>query len=366
MSDVTDRDRFDFEREKWRADLEMRAREVAVKERDQASANWRNPLVVAIMAAAAAAAGNAIVAVVNGTQQVTLENSKAESTRILEMIKTGDADHAARNLDFLLESGLISDSQRMAKIKMFLAERKPGAGPALPSASGRVAFEPSSSLSEDLQKKLDKILQDYIAYLDRLGFPAGERVRVKIEQTSTPNAYYVDNMIVIDPKLSGDMSVALREYNHHILTSKLSEEWKDHFGAIESGVADYLACSFLDNPKLGAGAAKTLNLKTPYIRLLENNRKFGELGAIKDKAMTPYEGAGVWGGAFWAIRSALGRDAADSIISAAWIATKWPLEDAKKPQVFISALLAVARQKAPARADEVKSILQGRDFPVPR
>src|SRR5947209_5523236 len=85
MADVTDRERFEFEREKWRADFDMRGREVAVKEREQASSNWRSPIVVAIMAATAAAGGNAVVAIVNGTQQVNLENSKAESARILEM-----------------------------------------------------------------------------------------------------------------------------------------------------------------------------------------------------------------------------------------------------------------------------------------
>src|SRR5262245_51656519 len=112
MVDVTERERFDFEREKWRADLDMRSREIALKEGEQASSKWRSPITVAILAAAAAAVGNAVVAIINGTQQVSVENSKAESARILEMIKTGNPETAAGNLDFLLKSGLIADSDR--------------------------------------------------------------------------------------------------------------------------------------------------------------------------------------------------------------------------------------------------------------
>jgi hypothetical protein len=52
MSDVSDRERFDFEREKWRADVVLRERDTALKERDNAAARWRSPLVVAIFAAA--------------------------------------------------------------------------------------------------------------------------------------------------------------------------------------------------------------------------------------------------------------------------------------------------------------------------
>ena len=90
-------------------------------------------MVVAIIAATIAATGNAIVTVVNGIYQRELEDRKAEQTRILEMIKTGDPDKAADNLQFLLEAGLITDPGRIANIRGFLAARKPGSGPALPS-----------------------------------------------------------------------------------------------------------------------------------------------------------------------------------------------------------------------------------------
>src|SRR5947209_4746615 len=125
----------EFEREKWDDEKKFRDREIVVKEREQAtqaaelelkqneqkSFGWRNPLVIAILAATIAALGNAAVTVVNGILQRTLEDDKSEQARILEMIKTGDADKAASNLDFLLKAGLIDDKKRRSRLTTFLA-----------------------------------------------------------------------------------------------------------------------------------------------------------------------------------------------------------------------------------------------------
>ncbi|HEX6904314.1 MAG TPA: serine protease [Thermoanaerobaculia bacterium] len=135
-----------LEREKWEKEAIFREREVAVKERELAlredeialkrkelaAAGWRSPLVVAIMAATLAGLGNAGVTVVNGILQRQLEDRKSEQIRILEMIKTGDPDKAAGNLEFLLNAGLISDPEVTPRIHKFLTSRKPGSGPALP------------------------------------------------------------------------------------------------------------------------------------------------------------------------------------------------------------------------------------------
>jgi len=55
-----------------------------------------------------AAFGNAVT-FVNSVGQRQLEELKSEQTRILEMIKTGNPETAARNLGFLLKVGLISN-----------------------------------------------------------------------------------------------------------------------------------------------------------------------------------------------------------------------------------------------------------------
>ena len=139
------------EREKWEAEVRLREREIALKEReadqrsrDQRGGRWTNPLVLAVLAAALAATGNALVAWINGSAQRELENgrligqqkieeAKAEAQRILEVIKTGDPDKAAENLEFLLKAGLISDDARRTALANFLEKRSPGQGPSTPS-----------------------------------------------------------------------------------------------------------------------------------------------------------------------------------------------------------------------------------------
>ena len=83
----------DFEREKWLADLQLRKRELDLKDREQqnrdadlelrrkehAVSAWRSPLTVAVLAAAAAALGNALVTVVNGNLQRDLEGRKRDA-----------------------------------------------------------------------------------------------------------------------------------------------------------------------------------------------------------------------------------------------------------------------------------------------
>jgi hypothetical protein len=150
--------RLEFEKEKWQTEVAAREREFVLREReqanrdadtelkrkDQATSKWRSPLVVAVFAAAIAGVGNAGVAALNGWLQRDLESrkrdaervleeTKAESSRVLEMIKTGDTEIAAKNIQFLLETGLVAEVGRANRLREYLANRKPGTGPALPA-----------------------------------------------------------------------------------------------------------------------------------------------------------------------------------------------------------------------------------------
>src|ERR1700733_3809796 len=117
----------EFEREKWRDEVRLRREEYELKVRDQINkdaelalrkeeqkqSRWSSPLTVAILAASVAGMGNAIVAAVSGVEQRDIERvradssqrlaeTQAESGRILEVIKTGDPDKSAANLQCLL------------------------------------------------------------------------------------------------------------------------------------------------------------------------------------------------------------------------------------------------------------------------
>ena len=376
-----------FEREKWLTDVELRERELALKEREQENRDaeldlkkreqrasaWRSPLIVAILAAAAAAAGNAVVTVVNGrlqrelennkrTAEIELERSKAESTRILEMIKTGDPEHAASNLGFLLESGLISDPALSENIKVFLKKREPGSGPSLPSPSGRVGFEKSDLLTESIEQSLQDTLTRYFGYLDRIGFPKpSNAVKVSIEAMESPNAYYLNNRIVIDRRMAEDASVALREYNHHVLITTKNRISGGAFGALESGLADYFACSFLNTPNVGEKLGKLFNLKTPFIRSLENNKTYTDFP--RGGAEEIYQGGAVWGGFFWDLREQLGTSEADALIASTWLSFTVPDNDAQIPSAFIEALLKAAQAKGSNVVETVRSASSRRQFP---
>ncbi|MCI0602918.1 hypothetical protein L0156_07880 [bacterium] len=95
-----------------------------------------------------AAFGNAVVTLLNRDAELKLEIIKAESTRILEMIKTGDTEKAAKNLEFLIKTGLITDEERVKRLAEFLKNRPPGTGPSLPGPSPKFGFEPSEFLPE--------------------------------------------------------------------------------------------------------------------------------------------------------------------------------------------------------------------------
>ncbi|MFO1060972.1 MAG: hypothetical protein U1E53_28870 [Dongiaceae bacterium] len=161
----------EFEREKWLADYVLRKEEIALKAKEQhrldeelrlnveekARSRWSNPLVLAIIGAALATLGNAGISWLSGWEQRQIENTrqiaaekiqqdtsnaqrdlesfKAESQRILEVIKTNDPDRAAANLQFLIDAGLILNKATSDYLKAFLHTRKSGQGPSLPAVA---------------------------------------------------------------------------------------------------------------------------------------------------------------------------------------------------------------------------------------
>ena len=104
-------------------ELECRSRELDLRERELELAagraraeRWRNPLTVAVIAAALAGFFNAYVAYANNRAQVALETSKAESARILEVIKIGDPARVRENLRFLIQLGLVQSGDLKSRL----------------------------------------------------------------------------------------------------------------------------------------------------------------------------------------------------------------------------------------------------------
>jgi len=72
---------------------------------------------------------------------IELEKNKSEADRILKAIDAGNPDHAAENLKFLVDTGLISDTALIQNIREFLAKRQKGTGPFLSTSSGSIVCD---------------------------------------------------------------------------------------------------------------------------------------------------------------------------------------------------------------------------------
>ena len=123
-----------FEREKWAAEMELRRRDLDIRDAELRRSQWSNPLIIAIFTAAAAAVGNLGVTLANGRSAASLETIKAEQALVLESIKADSAERVAINLGFLVDTGLISNETRAAAIRRYLSGRSPAQLPFLPSA----------------------------------------------------------------------------------------------------------------------------------------------------------------------------------------------------------------------------------------
>ncbi|MGF6765976.1 hypothetical protein P3T24_006317 [Paraburkholderia sp. GAS33] len=115
----------------------MHEAELDLRKKEHSASRWANPLVVGVWVAAVAAGGNVYVAYENGATQRQLESDKAEQARILKVIETGNPQKAAENLQFLLDTGLISDPATRTRLITYLKQPRPaGSGPALPAPPG--------------------------------------------------------------------------------------------------------------------------------------------------------------------------------------------------------------------------------------
>ena len=110
-------------------ELAVREREVAAREKAMGESKWSSPLILGLLAAALGLLGNAITTFLNNRATKDLEDRRAQSTLILEAIKTGKPAEACTNLVFFVKHGLIKDPQG----SISSCSTDPAASPVLPS-----------------------------------------------------------------------------------------------------------------------------------------------------------------------------------------------------------------------------------------
>jgi hypothetical protein len=90
------------------------------------SIGWTHPLVLAILGATVAAFGNMTVAFISGENQTRLEQRKLESALIVEAIKVGNPEKASRNLNFLIDAGIIENPGMKRNLSEYLRDSQTG------------------------------------------------------------------------------------------------------------------------------------------------------------------------------------------------------------------------------------------------
>lgn len=147
------------ERERFEAESRHKERELDLREREADRARWTTPLIVAIAGAVIAAIGNILAILYTGTDQrqlerirndattaierskaeaqIELEASKAEAQLILDVIKgLPDKRQASANLDFLVQTNLITRQKTREGIAAYVSKYPKAEGGVLLPALG--------------------------------------------------------------------------------------------------------------------------------------------------------------------------------------------------------------------------------------
>jgi hypothetical protein len=136
----------------------IRERLVELREKSAQRSKWRDPLFLAIVAAFVGLLGNVAVTLVQGSQNLIAQKKKSDLDRgadqdkarsdlILRAIKTDDTETSKKNLDFLIQTGILSDAE--GKIEKYIQEK---GAPFLPSEAPSGPASPRPSLQRAAMK----------------------------------------------------------------------------------------------------------------------------------------------------------------------------------------------------------------------
>jgi hypothetical protein len=166
---------------------------------------------------------------------------------------------------------------------------------------------------------------------------AGKKINVKIDPAVDRNTI-IENIgdtptLILGPSVARDETAILQQYALYILNShrvdlhldKVSEDNNHERSLINLwwGMADYLNCSHRNDPIVGKILGQLL--QAPYLRNLENDRKFSEI----DESSAPQDAGEIWGGALWEIRMICGQGCADKMFFDVWLKVQ-PGDDTQK------------------------------------
>src|SRR5215210_5026497 len=104
----------DFEREKWRAEMALRERELALKERE--GSLFKSPIVVSAIAVFVGLLSNAVSDWITKDRRLAEETRQREAALMEKAIENDDLDKVLRKLKLLDEANLIPDYDKVRKV----------------------------------------------------------------------------------------------------------------------------------------------------------------------------------------------------------------------------------------------------------
>lgn len=240
--------------------------------------------------------------------------------------------------------------------------------PSRPASGGTtLEFDKSTALTPQLREHLQAAFAGFEAYLVRCGYrPRPSILKVFVDPGLKDNVYYEPGRVVLGAPLAMDTDAFFRECGHHALLSVPYRALGKLQGAVESGLADYFACSFNDDPRFGRRSVHLFRgdprmASKGAIRVLENDRRFDEVR----KYWETHDVGEIWGGAFWEMRQELGAQVADGFLFDGWhTSVAQHKRDRAKDfkRTFITTLMKLAAQGDPRGANDVAAIFARRGF----
>ncbi len=220
----------------------------------------------------------------------------------------------------------------------------------------KLGFTPSSNVSPALKARLEAAFGKFQQYAQHLGYRStDDLIEIHIPEKMEVGmiSYYdVSNRrMVIDSKYAGDPVILYREYMHHVLLSlgipANADSKLSAYYAIESALAWYFPCSFVNDPRPARAATKWD---------LTKKRSFSELTPDINAALT--DGTEIWGSAFWELRQTLGQEVADKLFFDAWFKLRAEEVQTNGGAAFVHKLLNLDN----AHQAQIRAVFTQRDL----
>jgi hypothetical protein len=306
-------ERLRLERQKLALELRFRRREIVEK---RSRSVWKDLLANPVIVAIAGGILTLLTTIVANFYTAAATRESAQQTLQADLIKkfveSPSKDTVRVNLRFLLDAGLLPSYAQA--INRYLTTTT-----AAPQVGGTVDFSPAGEvLSETLRGRLQDAIHGYRDFLQSKGFNnLDDRIQVFIyskehqlpaeysDNNERIHSFYGgNNTLYIHKALSGDASIALREYTHYAFKVSAAPEIVKKT-EIESALADYLPATYLGSPIWGANTLVERNIDDTSSHISASTVGWFARGMV-------------WAGALWSCRQKVGRQRVDDLMQGAW------------------------------------------------